>query len=370
MLDEICQKDRAAIVQSLLQWFRKTSRDLPWRRTYNPYHVWISEIMLQQTQMDRGVVYFKRWIERFPDVQAVAAATEQEILKYWEGLGYYARARNLHKSAKLITDEFEGVVPCDYHKLLDLPGIGPYTAAAIASVAGNCDIAVIDANVTRVYTRLFDIKEPVRGRQVQQLLAEIADNLLPRGQARAYNQALMDFGGLICTPKNPLCSNCPLAGSCKALQAGTVAERPVLGAKKDNIVVHKVAGLIKSKGRIYIQQRKVDDVWGGLWEFPGGEVAKGQEGRVADRIFQDIGLPVKPLELVARVNHQYTHHKIFLHCFLCALQGSNDVPVLASASSYRWIYPEQLENFAFPAGPRKVLELLRTNKPHMLDDLF
>jgi len=372
MVDELSRAGAGGtgIVQPLLQWFRKTNRDLPWRRTYDPYHVWISEIMLQQTQMDRGVAYFMRWINRFPDVQAVAKATEQEILKYWEGLGYYARARNLHRAAGIIAAEFAGEVPCDYKILLGLPGIGPYTAAAIASVAGNCDVAVIDANVTRVYARLFDIKEPVRERRVHQRLAEIAEKLLPRGQARAYNQALMDFGGLICTPKKPGCTICPVAGACAALQAGTVAERPMPVGKKEIITQRRVAGIIKANGRIFIQQRQSDDVWGGLWEFPGGEVIKGEEeSSLGDRIFQDTGLSVQPLELIARVNHQYTHHKIILYCFLCALNAGNGDPVLRSASSYRWIYPEQLEQFAFPAGPRKVLELIRTKKLLMLDAL-
>jgi A/G-specific adenine glycosylase len=165
------------LIEPLLLWFRSTARDLPWRSTYDAYHVWISEIMLQQTQMDRGVVYFKRWIERFPSVQAVAAADQQEILKYWEGLGYYARARNLHKAAKVIAGEFNGQVPCDYQQLLTLPGIGPYTAAAIASVAGNQDVAVVDANVMRVYARLFDIDLPVKESKTQKRIAAMAQDL-------------------------------------------------------------------------------------------------------------------------------------------------------------------------------------------------
>ena len=210
------QMKRQEIVQPLLHWFRLTKRDLPWRRSYNPYHVWISEIMLQQTQMDRGVAYFLRWIKRFDDVFAVADANEQEILKYWEGLGYYARARNLYKAAQVIVNEFNGEVPCDYHQLLLLPGVGPYTAAAVASVAGNYDVPVIDANVARVYARLFNIEEPIKDRLVKKRLADIAEQLLPLGQARAYNQALMDLGGLVCTPKKPFCAQCPIVAACAA----------------------------------------------------------------------------------------------------------------------------------------------------------
>jgi A/G-specific adenine glycosylase len=363
----LSSSDRSKIVQPLLQWFRDTKRDLPWRHTYDPYHVWISEIMLQQTQMDRGVAYFLRWVKRFANVQAVADAEEQEILKYWEGLGYYARARNLHKAAKVIVSDFGGEVPCEHERLLTLPGIGPYTAAAISSVAGNYDVPVIDANVTRVYARLFNIGEPVKERQIQKRLIKIAENLLPEGQARAYNQALMDLGGLVCTPKNPECSECPVASWCASLQAGTVADRPVLGTKKKIITVHKVAGIICWNEKIFIQQRKPDDVWGGLWEFPGGQVMESEPGdQIISSILENSGLSVALVKPITRVVHQYTHHKIFLHCFLCTLEGKNSKPVLASACNYRWIKANELKQFAFPAGPRKLLEYITLNEPHLL----
>jgi A/G-specific adenine glycosylase len=182
------------IERRLLAWFRQTKRDLPWRRTYDPYHVWISEIMLQQTQMDRGVDYFRRWVARFPDVTAVAAAGEQEILKYWEGLGYYARARNLHRAARVMVEEHGGMIPCEYDDLLSLPGIGPYTAAAIASIACDQDMPAIDANVMRIFARLFDIDEPVKDLGCRQHIEQLAWELLPAGKARAFNQALMDLG--------------------------------------------------------------------------------------------------------------------------------------------------------------------------------
>jgi A/G-specific adenine glycosylase len=368
MFHDPSDSDCRTIVQPLLQWFRNTKRDLPWRHTYNPYHVWISEIMLQQTQMDRGVVCFLRWIERFADVQAVAGAEEQEILKYWEGLGYYARARNLHKAAKVIVRDFAGEVPCDYQRLLSLPGIGPYTAAAIASVAGNYDIPVIDANVTRVYARLFNLGEPVKEKRMQKRLAEIAEKLLPSGQARAYNQALMDLGGLVCTPKNPHCLKCPVAGSCMALQAETVSERPVVPKKRKIITEHWVTGIIQWHEKIYIQQRKDDVVWGGLWEFPGGQLMEGETANmVVSSILAECGLSVVLEKFITKIVHQYTHHKIVLHCFLCTLAGERSEPVLRSACNYRWVLPGALEQFAFPAGPRKLLEHIRTKRPHILN---
>ena len=366
-MDTVFCQAGGEIVQPLLHWFRETRRDLPWRHSYNPYHVWISEIMLQQTQMDRGVAYFLRWIERFGDVAAVAAADEQEILKYWEGLGYYARARNLHKAAKVITREFNGVVPCQYQQLLLLPGIGPYTAAAIASVAGNYDVPVIDANVARVYARLFNISEPIKDRPAQRRLAEIAKELLPHGQARGYNQALMDLGGLVCTPKSPRCDACPIAAACAALITGTVAERPVLAPKKIRVTLHKVAGIIRFNDKIYIQQRKAEDVWGGLWEFPGAEVEKGAGKReIVSALLQATGFLVEKPQHITKVTHQYTHHKVYLDCFFCQLKGQDIHPVLHSATGYRWIYPAEIDQFAFPAGPRKLLEYLSREQPELL----
>lgn len=323
--------------------------------------------MLQQTQMDRGVAYFLRWMDRFSDVQAVAGAEEQEILKYWEGLGYYARARNLHKAAKIIVSEFAGEVPCEYIRLLTLPGIGAYTAAAIASVAGNYDVPVIDANVTRVYARLFDIGQPVKDQRVQKYLAAIAEQLLPRGRARAYNQALMDLGGLVCTPKSPDCSKCPVAGSCSALKRGTVLERPLVAKKRRMITENRVAGIIQWNQKIYIQQRNTDAVWGGLWEFPGGQVTDGEPGKkVVSCILADCGLPVVIVKPITKVVHQYTHHKIILHCFLCTLGKERPKPLLRSACNYRWVSLEALEQYAFPAGPRKLLEYIRTQRPNFL----
>ncbi|KJS01259.1 MAG: hypothetical protein VR65_09475 [Desulfobulbaceae bacterium BRH_c16a] len=358
------------IVQPLLAWFRETARDLPWRRTYDPYHVWISEIMLQQTQMDRGVAYFLRWIKRFPDVQAVAVAGEQEILKYWEGLGYYARARNLHRAAKVIAGEFAGLVPCDYDQLRSLPGIGPYTAAAVASVAGNRDVPVIDANVMRVYARLFDISLPIKSREVQQRITRIAGELLPHGRARVFNQALMDLGGLVCTPKTPRCEICPLASTCAARQAGTVALRPVVGEGKKIVTVEKVAGIIRREDRIFIQQRRADDVWGGLWEFPGGELTgNSPEVAVVLAIEADTGLAVRVLESLTTIIHHYTRYKIVLHCFLCELSGNDSQPALKSAVDSRWIDADDLSRYAFPAGPRKLLEYLAKTDSSLLAPL-
>lgn len=350
-------EDNGWLVEPLLDWFGRSNRPLPWRQSYDPYHVWISEIMLQQTQMDRGVAYFLRWIGRFADVRAVAEAAEQEILKHWEGLGYYARARNLHRAAKEIVRRFAGVVPCDYPSLRSLPGIGPYTAAAIASVAGNQDIPVVDANVLRVFSRIFDIAQPMEQRSTREQIETLAWRFLPSGRARTFNQALMDLGGVVCIPRRPRCDECPLTGRCLARQAGTVAERPLRRPPRQPVLIEKVAGVIFDSGRIYVQQRPADAVWGGLWEFPGGELA-GEESPVAalqQKVFADCGLLVRVGQPLPQIRHGYTHHRVTLHGFFCELCGGGRQPHLRTACAFNWVTPADLHRYAFPAGPRKLL---------------
>lgn len=345
------------MVSQLLQWFDGNARPLPWRKTYDPYHVWLSEIMLQQTQMERGVAYFQSWLTRFPTVESVATAELDEILKAWEGLGYYARARNLHRAAQRITGDFGGVVPSSYGVLLTLPGIGPYTAAAIASIAGNEDVAVVDANVMRVYARLFDISTPLRQGATRRRIEGLAARLLPPGQARRYNQALMDFGGVICLPRRPRCSDCPLSGYCRAREAGTVTERPVVTPKKTVEEVCLVAALLVQRGRILIRQRPVEEVWGGLWEFPGGEDGQGDSGENLLRLVREqTGLVVASKKELITVAHHYTHHRVRLKAYLCEVDDGAKMMLRESGQAYRWVTPGELRNFAFPAGPRKILE--------------
>ena len=346
------------LTTALLAWFKAKGRDLPWRKTYNPYHVWISEIMLQQTQMERGVGFFLRWIERFPDVQAVAEAEQQEILKYWEGLGYYARARNLHKAAKVMMAEHGGEVPCDHAALLSLPGIGPYTAAAIASVAGNVDVPVVDANVLRIFARILDIATPIKEAKNQQMVSTLMQEMLPSGRARMFNQAVMDLGGVVCTPKNPRCGDCPVQQFCQAYAAGTVGARPVLAKPKKAVYINKLAAFIEHDGCVFIQQRNHNEVWGGLWEFPGGEGRADDKKGLVCMVKASVGLDITVDEELATVTHQYTHHKITLTCYACRIANSNLVPKLNGPLDGRWVDRRELGEYGFPAGPRKVLARL------------
>ncbi len=353
---------------SLLRWFRRSARPLPWRNTYDPYHVWLSEVMLQQTQMERGVTYFNRWLLRFPDIESVAEATSSEILKYWEGLGYYARGRNLHKAAQLLMVKYNGELPRNYDELLQLPGIGPYTAAAVASIAFNQDIPVVDANVERVFARLFDIDRPLKGKGVHAGIVNMAEKLLPSGEARKFNQALMDLGGLICTPRNPDCAVCPVASHCEAYQGNFVEDRPIKKAKQPLIEIEMATGLLLHQGHIFIQQRHDNDIWGGLWEFPGGRLKSEEspEKAVKREYREETGFTVEICSKVTTVVHFYTKYRVILHCFRCRLNQESNLPDLKAAQAYHWVKDDQLDHYGFPAGHRKYIDYVRQTCPHIL----
>ena len=349
-----------AMQEALLRWFAENSRDLPWRRTYEPYHIWISEIMLQQTQMERVVAYFTRWLDRFPDIPTLAAGPEQEVFRLWEGLGYYSRARNILRAADLIMRRHGGVLPAEHAALLELPGIGPYTAGAIMSLAFNSDHPLVDANVERLFARLFNLASPVKDKDSQAFLWQKAAELLPRGNARFFNQALMELGALICLPRAPRCGQCPLREHCEARRLETTGERPVAGRKQERIPIDMVTGVLHHRGRIFIQKRLADDIWPDLWEFPGGVMEEGesQEQALVREYREETELTVQPLEKIATIRHSYTRYRVTMHCYTCRLAKSNSRPVLHAAQEYRWARPEELESLAFPAPHRRLIGML------------
>jgi A/G-specific adenine glycosylase len=347
----------------LLDWFSRHKRDLPWRRTYTPYHVWISEVMLQQTQMERGVEYFKRWIARFPDVHSLAEAPEDEVLKLWEGLGYYSRARNLHKAARQVVNRHKGTLPSSPEDLLALPGIGPYTARAIASIAFGQDVCVVDANVERVISRLYDIALPVKSRQARDEIERHGADLLPEGRARDFNQALMEFGSLVCSPRNPACAECPLADCCLARKSGVQEERPVIVKAPSPIYISMATGVLIHDGRILTQKRRADDVWGNLWEFPGGVVENGEtpEQAVVREYLEETGLIVNHPVPIAAFKHSYTRYRVTMHAFSVTLLSSPGELALQAAQEHRWACWSEITKLAFPAGHRQLVHHLRND---------
>lgn len=359
-------QEHRALVNALLSWFALHMRPLPWRKTYTPYEVWISEIMLQQTQMERGVLYFERWMRLFPTLQSVADAHPDALLKAWEGLGYYSRVRNLQKAARIIVERHGGELPLDEQALLALPGVGPYTAGAVLSIAGNLPHAAIDANVERVFARLFDIDVPVKSTIAADFIRHMAESLIPQGRARDFNQALMELGALVCG-KKPRCAVCPLEGFCQARRLGIVPERPVPGKKINYSALEIVTGVLIFQGRLFLQKRLDSGVWAGFWEFPGGRLEAGEtpEQGVIREFLEETEFQILVNAPLGLVRHAYTRYKIVMHCFLCTFPpGQNREtgadgfprPHLHAATRYRWVLPEELDAFTLPAGHRKLVD--------------
>ncbi len=347
--------------KQLLGWYDEFGRDLPWRRNPEPYPVWISEIMAQQTQMDRVVEYHARWMKKFPDMSALAQAGEEDVLKLWEGLGYYSRARNIRRAAVLLEQECGGVFPSDVRQIRALPGVGEYTAGAIASIAFGQPVPAVDANVLRVFSRLGDVSEPVGKAAVRRGIEERVRTLLPKDRPGDFNQAIMELGALVCS-RRPECARCPVREYCTAFARETVAERPVLPSAVKPIRIDMVTGILVHEGKVLVQKRRPDDVWPGLWEFPGGCIEKGEtpEQTLRREFMEEVELGVRPLEKVTVIRYSYTRYRVTMHCFLCeAVEGRPVTPVFHEASEGRFAPWSSLSDFAFPAGHRRLIEFVQ-----------
>lgn len=357
----------AAIGSRLLEWMTASRRDLPWRRNRTPYSVWISEVMLQQTQVATVIPYFERWMAEFPDIISLAAAPLDRVLKTWEGLGYYARARNLHLAAKSIVERHNGQVPDQRSELLALPGIGRYTAGAILSIAYGHTEPVLDGNVRRVLCRAFDIAENPRTPATDSYLWGLSTGLVqtaPPGQAGELNEALMELGALICTPTSPECLACPVRVHCLAFARGTVAERPVRSMRPRLPHYDTVAAIVgNDSGELLIMRRPLTGLLGGLWGFPGGTVRPGEElgAALARTVSEQTGMSATPRQLIAQVKHAYTHFRISLHAFTTQVEGSEAKPI--TGVEVRWVRPSELDQFAFPVTDRKVARQLVHDTP-------
>ncbi len=348
----------------LLPWFLQNERQLPWREARTPYRVWISEVMLQQTQVDRGIGYFQRWMERFPSVRHVADASEEEILHAWEGLGYYSRARHIHKAAKQIMEEHGGVFPSDIEAIRALPGIGPYTTGAIASMAFGHKLPCIDANVERVLARIFDIDSPVKQEPAASYVRALALELAlatKDGHIQQHNEALMELGALVCR-KKPLCVRCPMQAMCESYRLGIVQERPVPGRKAVITPLHVVTGVLWDEGEVFVQKRLPEGVWASLWEFPGGRIEAGEspEQAVVREFAEETGFDVEITHIYPVIKHGYTTYRITLHCFGLALRDKapRAIPRLTAATEYQWLSLDALRDFAMPAAHRKLADTL------------
>ena len=338
----------------LLNWYHQYGRtNMPWRDHPDPYAVWVSEIMLQQTRVETVIPYFEKWMKLFPDVIALANASEQDVLNAWEGLGYYSRARNLHKAAKIVASKFNGELPRDLTDLRSLPGIGRYTVGAIASMAFGMDEPTLDGNLRRVFARLFDVEEFADSPAGEKILWELAAQNLPNGQAGDYNQALMDLGATICVPKNPRCLICPLMKICESRKNGTQEIRPVLKAKKVSPHYIHAAAVIINRGRVLLAQRPPDGLLGGMWEFPNGRVNADPAKELTKVINAAYSLRVKEKEALGVIQHAYTHFKVTVHAFRC------DCVQIPENKNLKWVRITELDDYPMGKVDRQIATILK-----------
>jgi A/G-specific adenine glycosylase len=337
----------------LIDWYEEKKRDLPWRRTHDPYAIWISETMLQQTQVATVIPYWERWLARFPTPTALADAPLDDVLKHWQGLGYYARARNLHRAAQKIRDEHGGTFPRNYDEVLALPGVGRYTAGAVCSIALGLDTPVVDANVIRVLTRLFAIEGDPKSTTTQERLWKKATEIVPSGRASALNQGLMELGALVCGSP-PICERCPLTDLCEAHRRGETARFPELAPKKAAELQRDVCvALFDETGRIRMVQRPTEGVWGGLWELPRVTALDNEtDMRAAERAAQErVGLSVRAGAELARLKHSIMNKKVTLIALSATLDSS-------APTGPGWFGLEEARALPLPSPQAKLLEKL------------
>ena len=334
----------------LLDWYRSNARDLPWRRTRDPYRIWVSEIMLQQTRVAAVLGYYARFLEAFPTVECLAAAEEERLLKCWEGLGYYSRARNLQKAARVVTEQYEGQFPADFRLLKSLPGIGDYTAGAIASAAFGLPAPAVDGNVLRVMTRLTDCHEDIAQPTAKELAGEWVSAHMPREseEIRIFNQALMELGATVCAPNAaPRCNDCPLAELCLGRIRGTAETLPVKAAKKPRRIEEMAVYLLERDGRIALRKRPGKGLLAGLWEFPNVSGALGETD--AARPVEGWGLTALEWKKKLTAKHIFTHREWHMTGYVLRVTGEDN-------GGFLWVDAEGLEACAVPSAFARYLE--------------
>jgi len=349
-----------ALHAALLTWFHQHQADLPWREQRTAYRVWLSEIMLQQTQVATVISYYRRFLERFPTVESLAEAPLDDVFKAWEGLGYYSRARNLHRTAQIVVRDLGGAFPPAAAALQKLPGIGRYTAGAIASIAFGERVPALDGNVMRVLTRLYNISGDITQPAVQRALWTLAEQLVPAGAAGDWNESLMELGRRICTPRSPACKSCPASGLCEAFRLGVQSQRPVRASRARTPHYDVTAAVIRrNDGQVLIAQRPLDGMLGGLWEFPGGKREPGETLRacVEREIREELGVEIRAGAQIGTVRHGYTHFRITLYAFEAELIRGE--PQAIGCAAFTWAALRDLDRFAFPVTDQKIIAQLR-----------
>jgi A/G-specific adenine glycosylase len=364
-LNRVDDRDRlpgfviVSLRQTLLSWYAQTGRDLPWRQSRDPYPIWISEIMLQQTQVKTVIPYYERWLNLFPTVKGLAIAEQQQVLKAWEGLGYYARARNLHRAAQVVVSQHGGVFPDRLVDVIQLPGIGRTTAGGILSAAFNQPVAILDGNVKRVLARLVALQMPPNRALAD--LWQLSEALLDEQQPRNFNQAMMDLGATVCTPHQPLCSSCPWKEHCQAYNQGIQAKLPMSETRAP--LPHKsigVAVIWNEQGQILIDRRRQEGLLGGLWEFPGGKVEAGEtiEACIQREIREELGIEIAVGDRLIVVDHAYSHFRVTLNVHHCRYISGE--PQAIECDEVRWVTLADIDQYPFPKANVQIIDALRT----------
>lgn len=346
--------------ENLLQWYYLNRRDLPWRRTSDAYRIWLSEVMLQQTRVDTVIPYYHRFLKSFPTIKKLAKAEQQEVLKCWEGLGYYSRGRFFHQSAKSIIKNNGGEIPSDYDQFIELKGVGPYTAAAVLSIAFGKKYAVVDGNVIRVVTRYLGIEDDIRSSQVKNTVQDFVNDTIPSDHPGDFNQALMELGAIVCKPVAPECDNCPLSSQCVAFNLAKTNIIPYKSkAKKIPHYDIGVGLILNQNNQLLIALRPNDGMLGGLWEFPGGknEISEPIEETVLRELKEELGVDVKIYNKFKMIKHAYSHFKISLHAYWCSIEFGDPQP--KTSQELKWVTLDEIDQYPFPKANRTLIDDLQ-----------
>jgi len=347
-----------ALRRKLLQWFRRHKRDLPWRRTDDPYRIWVAETMLQQTRVARVLDFYGPFLKRFPTVRRLAEADLDDVLVAWAGLGYYGRARNLHRAARAVIRDYRGRLPRSVAALRALPGVGRYSAGAVASIAFGAPAPVVDGNVARVLCRLFAIRRPPATADVKETLWSLAGALVSRRSPGNFNQAMMELGATVCTPANPHCSACPVRDHCEARRLGLEGRLPASRPRRAVPHYDVVVAVIRRGERVLVTKRPPVGLLGGLWEFPGGKRERGESDAAALRreIREELGVTVRVGRSLCTVKHAYTHFRVTLHAHACTIRSGRPRPITGDA--LRWVTADELRRLALPAATVRILDAI------------
>jgi A/G-specific adenine glycosylase len=351
----ISEQNAKEFQKKLKTWYASHHRKLPWRQTKDPYKIWISEIMLQQTTVRTVIPYYNEWMSHFPDMATLSRAPLQKVLKIWQGLGYYRRARNIHQAAKIIMTSYGGKIPQNYDDLKSLPGLGPYTTAAVLSIAFDKPYLTIDANVRRILMRLSSTLSRKATASIDKELHRLFSPLIPQKQMGLFNQAMMELGSLICRSKNPLCLLCPVIDFCGAYEAGKQEVIPI-PEKRITKKIQAVIGIVEKNGKFLIQKRSSTGLLAGLWEFPGGKIEKGETPKQAlqRELKEELGAEIRDVKRITKVQHSYTQFQVTLHAFVCALKTNPQL----NKTKHKWVSLRGMRQFPFPSGSAKVIKFL------------